>query len=387
MVETHSLFTSEIDDSDLAREDILAQLASISLRKHSVGIVICHYDFVTGGVVRELMGALPFPLAGVTTFYQAAPQADGLFELTITVLTSDDVRFSLACSDNIAPQASCAELVRATYREAFDVYKEAPGLVLSFLSPNRPISGDEYLRLLDDASGGVPSFGAVSIGDDTAGSNVFVFCQDKISEGGFAVLLLVGDVKARFYHGNYKTEKLLEMAATVTRANGTVVEELNGQPAAAFLRNNSILDDSEKDNVSNVPYLFKAPGEAKLIARTLGGFDPAGPLTFFAEIPEGSLLRIGTVNIQDLLDVAKKVVSQAVSENRDASGLLIFSCLGRYVTLGLAPTAEMEYMRNAIPENMPFVACYAGGEICPVPLAKGPANCYHNASFVVCALS
>lgn len=387
MIKSYLLHTSEIDDVQAAVADLRAQLEKLPLMKHSAGIMVCHFDFVTEGVAQAVMDSLPFPVAGITSFYQRTPGASGLFELTVTVLTSDDVRFALAGCDEASAGKSPEERIREAYRQGFEVYGERPALVLNFLSVNRPVSGDEYLRILDDCSDGVPSFGAVTTGDDEAGQTVYVMCGGTISTEGFAMLMLVGDVQAGLYCGNYSAERLLGMTATVTEAEGERVKQLNGQPALGYLRKSGfVFDDSERDMISTVPFLFKPPGGEELVARTLAGFDDTGALRFLGEIPEGAILRVSTVSMEDILEVSRGVTQQAVAENAGAGLLLVFSCLGRYITLGLDPTSEMESVVQAIPPHMPYLACYVGGEICPVGDAGHMANRYHNASFIVCAL-
>ena len=53
-----------MDDLDVAREEILAQLKDKKLLKHSVGIIGCHYDYVEYGVVKAISEALPFDIIG-----------------------------------------------------------------------------------------------------------------------------------------------------------------------------------------------------------------------------------------------------------------------------------------------------------------------------------
>lgn len=390
MIRTYSLHTSEIDDPELAAGEIAAQVKAIELLAHSVGIVICHHDFVMGEALSAIVEVLPFPVIGSTSFYQSAPGATGLFELTITVLTSDDVRFAVAGTGAEPPSLGPEALVQGTYRRAYDVYGEKPAMIFSFMSVHRPISGDEYVRLVDEASGGVPNFGGVTTGDDESGTNVFVLYGDEVSTYGFAMLLVVGDIDARFYMGNFKEEQLMGMTTTVTKAEGVVVYELNDQPATAYLAEHGFtLSDEERSLISNIPFLIKVPGETTMIARTLVDFAEDGSLTFLAEVPVGSVMRIGMASIDKILEVSHEVTQQAVHENPNAQAMFLFSCVGRYITLGLSPTSEMVHVAEVIPADLPYIACYVGGEICPIAHGRStaPSNRYHNMSFIVCVLA
>lgn len=395
MIQSHTLFTSEADSPEAAAEDIKKQLEEISLLRHSAGLVICHYDFVENGVVEALQSAVPFPLIGMTTFYQATPKVKGLFELTVTVLTSDDVRFTLGCSEparenhalrpeNELPRGKYIERV---YREALAEAGENPSLILTFLSANRPVSGDEYLRLLDKNSGGIPCFGMVNSGEDDSGANIYILCGDRVFPNGFAILLLTGPVERNFYLADTPEERLLSMTAAVTEAGGTRVKKLNGQRAADYLtKNGVVLDENDRASVSTVPFYYRIAGEKKLVGRALQTFNGRGELEFLAEIPEKATLRVGTVTTADLLASSRDAVQRCLGENPGAAILLIGSCVGRFITLGLDTTSEMDYMAEQIPDGLNYLACYAGGEICPVQFREKQENIYHNNSFIICAL-
>lgn len=390
MIKSYSLYTSKIDDPQIAVEEIQTQLTEISLLTHSVGIVVCHHDYVVEGTVRELKRALPFPILGLTTFYQMTPKISGLFELTVTVMTSDDVRFAVAATGMAPGDEDPAQFIHQTYQKAYAIYSETPAMVLAFMSVQRPVSGDEFLRMMDASSGGVPCFGGVTTGDDDTGVDVQVICEEETFNTGFVILLFIGDVRPRFYYNNFREEKLLEMIGTVTKAEGEIVRELNGQSAVPFLQKNGMpLEDNDRNIVSNVPFMYKMPWEKRMTGRTLGGFDEDGALRFLAEVPEKALLRMGTVSMEDILRGSHETMLEVIRENRDAGVLLIFSCVGRYITLGLSHTSEMEHVAEDIPRNIPFLANYVGGEICPVDSQENGSleNRYHNGSFVVCALT
>lgn len=387
MIHPYILHTSEVDIPGVAVNDILEQFSKCSLSKNTVGILVCHYDFVENGIVSALQEVLPFPLVGITTFYQKTPPASGLFELTITVLSSDDVRFSLArCFPSDKEQA--AARIGDAYQAAFDQYGEEPSLVLSFLSANRPISGDEYLRSLDCVSGGVPSFGVVNSGEDESGANIYVICEGEAFLEGAVMLLLIGEIKARMYTNDKPEDRLLAISTTVTKGEGVIVRELNGEPAVTYLKKNGIaLDDTDAGIISSIPFYCRISKEDVLLSRTLKSVAPDGSLEFMAEIPEGALLRVGTVTSDDILEESRSVMQRAVQENPEAVLFLIGSCVGRFITLGLETTAEMDYALAVVPEGRNYMASYVGGEICPVYKDGRLVNRYHNNSFIILALS
>lgn len=386
MIKSYSLFTPEADSVDIAVQEITTQLAAINLCTHSVGIVCCHYDYINNGIIAELLRALPFPLIGITTFYQATSETSGLFSLTITVLTSDDVRFSIGY--NSTDSQPPFDRTKDAYESALGDSAEPPAAIFSFLSLNRPISGDEHLRELDLINGGVPCFGAVTIGDDDSGTNIYVICGDQVFTEGFALLLLFGDVNITYHVGNFSEDSMLPFTATVTGSSGTVVKELNGQPAKILLEKNGVsFGEDNMSYLTTLPHLIQLPGDQELVARALAHITDRGELTFLGEIPEGSRFHMGTASTEDILTASRTVTLRTVSERPEAALLLMFSCVGRFTTLGLESTSELDYVKQVIPSSMTYLGCYTAGEICPTTKGKNYVNRFHNSSFVVCALA
>lgn len=387
MIEAYTLHTSKIDQPSLAVAEIRRQLAEITLRRNAVGILVCHYDYVEDGIVSALKQVLPFPIAGITTFYQATPLTSGLFELTITVLTSDDVRFALACSASEQASLPPRERIEAVYRSAFDRHKEPPALILSFISANRPITGDAYVRYLDEASGGVPNFGVVNSGEDESGANIFVIHEGDAFSDCFVMLLLIGDLEARMYVNGLPEQRLLALSMTVTASIGTTVSQLNGQPAGQYLRKNGLdLGDMRDEIVTSLPFYCRRPGDETFVGRLLCAIDSNDALEFMAEVPEGSLLRIGLVTAEDIRQESRSLMQLAVDENPRASLFLAASCVGRFITLGFDTSSELDHALGLIEPGDGFLASYVGGEICAIYQDGRWLNRYHNNSFIVLAL-
>ena len=386
MIKSYQLFTTQIDDAREAVREIASQFAELPLLRHAVGILTCHYDYIDGGIVAAVCEALPFPVVGYTTFYQAVPQHSGLFELCITVLTSDSVRFGTAFASAESGHDPY-ELIAGAYGRACAGEEERPSLLMSFISAARPISGDAFLRILDEASGGVPCFGAVAISDQEDGQNTYVIEGPQRSEMGFVLLAVFGEVEERFYYGSFTEKMMLSINATVTEAEGSVVKRLNKLTAVAFLENNGLeMSDGSRGGLVTIPFLHRRPGEDAAVARTMVDFNEAGHAVFFGEIPLNSTLRMGYATPDDILGVTAATAREAIGQNGGDAFYFMFSCVGRYLTLGLDSEVELRQATQDLPVGTSFLATYVGGEICPVDVDEGLANRYHNSSFVICAL-
>ena len=74
MTKTFILTTTEIDDHNMAAEEIVSKLNfETDLLANSIGIISCHYEFVLSGVAKAVCDALPFDVAGIVS----SPLSDG----------------------------------------------------------------------------------------------------------------------------------------------------------------------------------------------------------------------------------------------------------------------------------------------------------------------
>jgi hypothetical protein len=70
------------------------------------------------------------------------------------------------------------------------------------------------------------------------------------------------------------------------------------------------------------------------------------------------------------------------------SAILLYACVGRFYAQALEQEAEMSRIVGCMKgSGIPYLAAYAGNEICPVYGADGlTSNRVHNNSVIICAL-
>lgn len=387
MINAYSIFTSEVDDIDVAISDIKQQLAEINLRKNSVGIIVCHYDYLHTGTVEAISNIVPFSLVGFTTFFQKTDDTQGLFELTITVLTSDDAEFVLTEDHSHDSNLPTQTLIEKSYLDACKSHKDKPACIFNFITVNRPISGDEYVNILDNISGGVPCFGGIATSDNDGGQNMYVISDGEYFSYGYSMLLIFGDVKPKFHFVNYDEGGFIDMPGTITKVEGQTINEVNHRPVSDFLIRRGIdLSEDKVDGLLTIPFLFRKDIHSPYIARTAYGIDDNGGLKLFGEALENTLFRVGTAGPDDIITSSEKLMREAVSMAPNAGVFFMFSCIGRYISLGMKQGSEFENVENILPKDSPYLATYVSGEICPIINDETYLNEFHNSSLIVCSL-
>jgi len=385
MILSYHAFTYEIDDIEAAVEEILAQLdMDHHLLAHSAGILSCYAEFIDSGVVRALAERLPFPIVGTTTLATAIPEAADHLLLSLLVLTSDDTSFAVEETEPITDNLEA--VVQEAYQKAATALGQKPGLMFSFAPLLLNYAGDQYVEALDQASGGVPNFGTITVDHTQDYSECRVICNGSSSNQRIAFLLVGGNPSPAFSMATVSEKNILRQNAIITAADGNILKEVNHQPLAAYLETVGLAKDGKiSEGVNSVPFLIGKSDGTQPVARAMFAILPDGSGACGGVMPVGATLSICAMDRQEVLDTSEAAIDCLLA-GPPFKTLLIFSCLGRNLALGADPMAELEAMRGKLEDRCQYLICYSGGEICPVQSEHGGLhNRFHNNTLVICA--
>ncbi len=386
MLKMLTAFTDEVDDSELAVQDILTQLdIPNALLRHSAGLLFCYADFVETGVVKALCDALPFAVVGCTTLTNGVPGGAGIAALSLAVLTSDDVRFSAVMS-----QPLTSANLDANMREAFDRARgrrpETPALALAFAPMQLDVGSEAIAEAMFAAAGDTPVFGSVACDHTLELNTSYTFFNGKADAAAACMLLLYGDVQPRFFLKVISDEKIQKQKAIITGSEGSVLRKINGMPLMRYLEMLGVSKDNGIENIGVVPFIVKYTDGTPPVARAIYTITPEGHAICGGKMPVGSTLAVGRLDTDDILKTAGSTVAQALTGDRP-SALLMLPCMARNMALGADFLAEMDVVRKTIGDTTPYLLAYAGGEICPDVRDDGNhINRFHNFTFIACSL-
>lgn len=183
------------------------------------------------------------------------------------------------------------------------------------------------------------------------------------------------------------------IAKKVTRARGSVVYELNGQPALEVYRR-FLGKHAEKLPAvgSEYPLGLVTNGshagleDYHLLRATVAVNTADGSLTFGGEVPEGALVRLTCGDSNSILEAAEKAARMALSElgERPPGMVFLFSCVARKWVLGRRIGEEINTVRRVVGADMPILGFYTFGEYCPVK--RGGLSYLHNETVTVSVL-
>jgi len=173
----------------------------------------------------------------------------------------------------------------------------------------------------------------------------------------------------------------------VTRAEGTIVHELDGTPAleAYLAERGGSLEKGDAEffrNVMDSPVgLPNARGRYDV--RQLHAYLPeGGGINLNAGVSEQSILQVMSTDDQALIEGARRAAEEAVRHLTDRARLaLVFSCGSRTPLLGDRVREEVEAISSAL-NGVPVCGFYTYGEFARTTGSTG----VHNSSVAVLAL-
>lgn len=165
----------------------------------------------------------------------------------------------------------------------------------------------------------------------------------------------------------------------VTRAEGNVLYELDGEPALALYK--KYLGDRAA-GLPSTALLFplalrSASRDAPVVVRTILSVDEERQsMTFAGDIPEESVVQLMRANVDRLVDGAAGAACAAAVPCAEPSLWIGVSCVGRRIVLGERAEEELCAVLESVDARSRLVGFYSYGEI--APLVPGGRGVLHN---------
>lgn len=296
------------------------------------------------------------PMIGCTTdgeLSSAAFSHDGVLITLLSGQAIESVQVGMGQNLEADPKAAVAQ--------ASAGMDSAPALVLSTPSSLRS-NLDEAMRALQARFEGAPIAGGAS-GDRIKFSNAREFANGVASSDSIPLMAIYGDIEVGL--GVASGWQPVGQAWAVTRAEGNVVHELDGEPALKTLK--AWMGSAAATVNFEFPLAVFPDGvDGKFYLRAVLSVDEVtGAIHFPAEVPQGSTLRVTRATHDGVLSGADESIQQAMSAmSGPADGCFVFSCTGRKWMLGSRAEEEREHILAHT--QAPIAGFYGFAELGPL---------------------
>ncbi len=256
--------------------------------------------------------------------------------------------------------------------------------------PGLGINGSALVRGIESVIGNKTPITGGLAGDAGAFTQTFTLGKDGVSDNTVVAVGLYGDA-LNFQHGSFGGWEPFGPARKVTRCDGNVLYELDGEPALEVYKR--YLGDYAKDLPASgllFPFqmLTKNGDEDGLIRTILAVDAEQGSLTLAGEIDGEGSLRLMHTSTDGLVDGAEKAAEIAIKgANTDAESALgiLVSCVGRKLVMGDRVEEEVEVVGDLFGKKTTLTGFYSYGEISPFVPAD---SCrLHNQTMTITCIS
>lgn len=390
MLKAFSAYTNEIDDAEQAVAEILEQISSQELLANSVGIVSCYADFIDSGALKAVCDALPFEVAGITTLSSVVAGSEDIMQLTLLVLSSDDISFAIGLSDPL-PEPDMAPLKRA-YADTVAKLAGAPSLMLSFAPLLLNAGGDFFVEALNEIAPNVPSFGPLAVDHNADYHNAQVICNGEGYSNRFAFILLQGNVSPRFFVAGISSERVFQEKGVVTAAQENQLQTVNNMPVGDYLLTLGLQKNADGTitGINSYPFIVDYNDGTTPVVRVMFALTPEGYAVCGGNIPVGATLSVGSIDANEIVSTTSNTLLEVLAGEKPRC-LIMYSCVGRLFAQGYDTQREQNSVKAALAQtDIPYQFAYAGGELCPVyatqDMTGQTINRNHNETYIVCAL-
>lgn len=304
--------------------------------------------------------------------------------------------------DTIAVAVVCFESTRLVAADTPLAHIGDSAVAGTFLAAALPAQGLRAVFVLSDglAVNGTALVGALAAGlppavpitgglagDGTSFSRTWVLADGRPLSGHVSVLGLYGE-QLSLGHGCDGGWSDFGPERRITRAEGNVLHELDGEPALDLYK--TYLGDMAA-GLPGTALLFplavrQAAGGERLVRTVLSVDERTRTMTFAGDIPQGGIARLMRSTTQQLIDSAGTAAARAFDVPAEGEALVIsVSCVGRRMVLGERTEEELESVLDAARGRCAQVGFYSYGEISPAQ--AGGFSELHNQTMTVTVLS
>ncbi|MEI6986992.1 MAG: FIST N-terminal domain-containing protein [Rhodospirillaceae bacterium] len=350
--------------------------------------------FTVPGFVDALVAAFPGAvLAGCSTAGEIT--GNGLQEdgCVITALRFDSARVKAAAAEVEGIAASLS--AGTTLGQALAGPDLAGVLVFGC---GLDINGSALIDGLVEQIGAVVQISGGLAGDGGAFKQTWTLAPTGVSDRQVIAVGFYG-TSLRFGHGSFGGWEPFGPTRKITRANGNILYELDGEPALSIYKRYLGIY-AEGLPASGLLYPLEMLNEncstLGLIRTILGIDEAAGSLILAGAVCENDYLRLMHASTGALIAGAEKAAQASVGRLGRVDGAeagteagrglaLLVSCVGRKLVMGDQVDDEILAVADKIGPGFTLTGFYSYGEICPM---EGSTDCkLHNQTMTVTLLS
>jgi hypothetical protein len=367
-------------DSRAAIAEVLEQCQqSLAGEMPQAAMLLMAIDFDYPMILAEIQAAFPgIELIGGTTNGEIS---------SVLEFQEDSLSLMVFCADRVEIRAGLgrglgkdpAAAVQEAIQTATSKLTRPPKLCLT-LPDSLNINGVLVVQSLQKELGAkVPILGGTA-GDNLTFDQTRQFFNGEVAANALPILVFAGDLDCS--HGIASGWKVIGNKSQITKAEGCVIYEIDGQRAVDFYRNSLGTANVAAEYISYPLAIFE-PGLDDFYLRSPWSHDEeTGSMTFTASIPSGAQVQMTEATRENVMEATTTSLNNALTTypGDTPAAAIVISCAARRLRLGTEAKEEYEIFKTNLPAGLPCCGFYSYGEI--APLQQFQPTYFHNQTFV-----
>lgn len=232
-----------------------------------------------------------------------------------------------------------------------------------------------------------------SAGDDYLFQKTWQYFNNKLLTDSVVGVGLSGDFA--FGLGVRHGWEPVGLPVKVTKSEGAVLKELDGQPALKIYQDYFGKEAEELISapIARIAYTYplgmSVEGSDELLIRDPVIANEKGEITLAGEIPQGATIRLMIGDRNKAIAAAKEAAQTALAqlEGKNPQVIIMFNCMARNRLLGVRCNEENETVQNVFGRAANMIGFYTYGEQGPLLGKKGTPAYFHNETMNILVLS
>lgn len=303
---------------------------------------------------------------------------DGVAAMAIA---SDQIEFTIGYSEGVSKDSFRAGAEVA--QKVMNAAQSPPGLFIS-LPDGMTGNGSAIVEGSQSVLGkNFPMIGG-SLGDDYQFKKTWEYFNTLVLADAIVGVGVSGNFSFGF--GVKHGWEPVGLPMKVTKASGTVVQEVDGKPALTIYQEYFGKEAAElvREPLARMAYTYpiglKVEGSDELLIRDPVIANEKGEITMAAAIPEGTMIHLMIGDREKAIQAAKDAASNALRqlEGKEPRFIIMFNCMARNKLLGVRCNEENQAVQEIIGKDVPMLGFYTYGEQGPLLGHKGTPTYFHN---------
>jgi len=285
-----------------------------------------------------------------------------------------------------AADSSDFEIAKHLGEEGKNIFRNPAFIILSGWS--NEMDGEEIIKGIEHGFGGSTTIFGGMAGDDLTLTGPKAFTLGKASITGL-VALVIDEDKIDVSGVATCGWKPIGITKTITKSNGNIIYTIDDKPALDLVMKylGLTLDEQPLNNTvfslgAYYPLQLEREDAPAVMRTAMQGNAGDRSLVCAGNIPQGSKVRFSLPPDFDVIDtVVEECTEVKVEQLLYADAVIMFSCVSRYLSLGVMASEEIDRVRQVW--DAPFIGFFSYGEY---GKSKRGKHEFHNNTCCVVAL-